>query len=274
VRKAILVVALIGASFGGGAAVNGPGLAWAQRFLTHQLGGDAPASGGENDLIAPTIDEIPSVADADTPGDPLPAAPLPPLATATAPDPSPVPVEPKAKAKVAPASPAATPTVAEPEPIDLDSAGPPLDGPDTATADDVPAPPAPAATGPADLELKDDAPEEIAWKDAPDSHAPARPIVPSGPSPTNPADPAVAAAGLSRSEAPSWSVMRQKLRDAGVSRYWIEGEPGGEVRLRCLIPVAGQRAVGQQFEGDGASEAQAAESVLRRITLWKATETP
>jgi hypothetical protein len=68
--------------------------------------------------------------------------------------------------------------------------------------------------------------------------------------------------------------MRMQLRQAGVARYWIEGEPGGTVRLRCLIPIAGQRAVGQQFEGEGTSESQAAERVLRRIALWKATETP
>jgi hypothetical protein len=137
----------------------------------------------------------------------------------------------------------------------------------------VPPPPAPK-----DRTLdkdKDDEPESVAWKDAPDSLAPARPIFPNSPDTPNAADPAVAAAGLSGAgDAGSWGQMREKLRAAGVSRYWIEGEIGGGVRLRCLIPLAGQRAVGQQFEADGASESQAAENVLRRIVLWKASETP
>lgn len=251
-RKAILVVALIGASFAGGAVVNGPCLGWAQSYLVHKLGGDAPASAEQN-LAAPSIDEIPTVEDS-PPGGALPAAPLPPLS----------PAAPKAEVAATTAPAAAV----EPDPVD-----PPLTGPSAAALEDVPAPPAPT-TGASDLALKDDEPEENAWKDAPDSTAPARPVLPARA--TSNTDPAVvvAIAGPGESGASSWTQMRKRLREAGVARYWIEGEPGGSVRLRCLIPIAGQRAVGQQFEGDGDSESQAAESVLRRIALWKATETP
>jgi hypothetical protein len=119
---------------------------------------------------------------------------------------------------------------------------------------------------------KEDKPESVAWKDAPDSLAPARPIPPVSPISPNVADPALATAGLTRAGgSDSWAEMLKKLQEAGVSRYWIEGETGGNVRLRCLIPLAGQRAVGQQFEAEGASESQAAENVLRRIVLWKAS---
>ena len=61
------------------------------------------------------------------------------------------------------------------------------------------------------------------------------------------------------------------MHTLGVGRYWIEGEPNGLVRFRCVVPLAGKTAVGQQFEGEGDDEIQAAESALRRIVLWRAT---
>jgi hypothetical protein len=60
----------------------------------------------------------------------------------------------------------------------------------------------------------------------------------------------------------------------GVSRYGIEGEPNGRVRFHCVIPLAGRRAVAQQFEAEGDDEMQAAEVALRRVALWRATENP
>jgi hypothetical protein len=89
-------------------------------------------------------------------------------------------------------------------------------------------------------------------------------------------DPAVAPASQPPAPAPAghrdWSEIRRRMRELGVSRYEIEGEPNGRVRFRCLIPLAGRRAVGQQFEGEGDTEEQAAEAALRRVALWKATE--
>jgi hypothetical protein len=64
------------------------------------------------------------------------------------------------------------------------------------------------------------------------------------------------------------------MQSLGVGKYWIEGEPDGSVLFRCVIPVAGRRAVGQQFEGEGADPASAAKVALRRVALWKATEMP
>jgi hypothetical protein len=59
-----------------------------------------------------------------------------------------------------------------------------------------------------------------------------------------------------------------------VTRYTIEGEPGGRVVFSCLIPLAGRQAVSQRFEAEGEDEFQAAQGALRRIALWRATRQP
>jgi len=69
-----------------------------------------------------------------------------------------------------------------------------------------------------------------------------------------------------------WGTIRQKLKMLGVTRYTIEGEPGGRVAFSCLIPLAGRQAVTQRFEAEGDDEIRAARATLRRIALWQATE--
>jgi hypothetical protein len=86
------------------------------------------------------------------------------------------------------------------------------------------------------------------------------------------ADPAVAAASRTEAPARDWSDLRRRMRTLGISRYEVDGEPGGRSRFRCLIPLAGRRAVAQQFEGEGDDDFQAAEAALRRVSLWRATE--
>ena len=124
------------------------------------------------------------------------------------------------------------------------------------------------------------------WADAPGS-APAAAVLPRG------ADPQVAkkdnATTLSarsqevptdnvperKTTSPStldWASLRSRMRELGVSRYWVEGEPNGPARFRCVIPLAGRRAVGQQFEAEGDDDIQAADAALRRVALWRATE--
>jgi len=56
----------------------------------------------------------------------------------------------------------------------------------------------------------------------------------------------------------------------GVTRYAIEGEPAGRVTCWCLIPLAGRQAIAQRFEGEGDDEFHAAQTAIRRITLWQA----
>lgn len=103
---------------------------------------------------------------------------------------------------------------------------------------------------------------------------PDTPLAPLPPSRT--ADPAVSPVSQAPATGPTsprdWSDLRRRMRDLGVTRYEVEGDPQGRSRFRCLIPLAGRRAVGQQFEGEGDDDYQAAEAALRRVALWKATE--
>jgi hypothetical protein len=62
------------------------------------------------------------------------------------------------------------------------------------------------------------------------------------------------------------------MRALGVSRYGLDGDPGGRVRFHCVIPLAGGRAVGQHFEAEGKDDLEAALACLRRVALWRATE--
>ena len=78
--------------------------------------------------------------------------------------------------------------------------------------------------------------------------------------------------GTSSSESPpDWVALRRKMQSLGVTRYTIEGEPGGRVVFWCLIPLAGRQAVSQRFEGEGDDECHAAQAAIRRIALWRAT---
>jgi hypothetical protein len=62
------------------------------------------------------------------------------------------------------------------------------------------------------------------------------------------------------------------MQALGVSRFNVEGEPGGRVVFACLIPLAGRQAVSQRFEAEGDTVVQAADAALRRIALWRATQ--
>jgi hypothetical protein len=62
------------------------------------------------------------------------------------------------------------------------------------------------------------------------------------------------------------------MQALGVSRFTIEGQPGGRVLFSCLIPLAGRQAVAQRFEAEGADALQAARAALRRVALWRAAQ--
>jgi hypothetical protein len=62
------------------------------------------------------------------------------------------------------------------------------------------------------------------------------------------------------------------MQALGVSRFTIEGRPGGRVIFSCLIPLAGRQAVTQRFEADGEDAVQAARAALRRVALWRAAQ--
>jgi len=262
VRQFLLVIVLVGAAFAGGAVVSGPGFRWAQEHLLDYMG---LKDGGEIDALDLTSPQ--AATDPDAP--PAPSGPLvgqaavaaksgPSQAKAAtplpAPAPPPTPTQPfqetQAAASAAPAPPPETPPVVDPP-----KAEPPaLLGALTSMLSPEPSAAAPAPAG-------SPAPE-------------------AAPAPST-LDPGVAPSALPGAElAPSptagtagdWSEVRRKLTAAGVTRYTIEGEPGGRVVFSCLIPLAGKQAVSQRFEAEGDDEFQAAQAVLKRINLWRASQ--
>ena len=67
-------------------------------------------------------------------------------------------------------------------------------------------------------------------------------------------------------------ILERKMQSLGVTRYSVEGEPGGKVVFSCLIPIAGRQAITQRFEAEGDDLTQATRATLRRITLWRAAQ--
>jgi hypothetical protein len=67
-------------------------------------------------------------------------------------------------------------------------------------------------------------------------------------------------------------ILERKMQSLGVSRYTMDGEPGGPVVFSCLIPLAGREAVAQRFEAEGDDLVHAAQAALRRIVLWRGTQ--
>jgi hypothetical protein len=298
-RKALFAVVLVAASFMGGAAVNGPGLRLAQTWAMGRLGlvqeggdggpvvglrGDNPSDDAHASPIPP-LDVNPAPAagandqarakgpakDPDTNrSDRPPPAPTPTPAPAAG---VPIAPEPSVTGSGSPA-PAPTPAPTTPDPLEpLSSAEPARPAPlpplhdsepqaGDATRDknkekknDPPDPPAPAA--PRDARPGGDASVSLAslartGRDEPAGDAKATAEIPADPT--------------------DWTEVRHALRTLGVSRYGIDGEPGGRVRFHCVIPLAGRRAVGQHFEAEADDELQAARAALRRIALWRASE--
>lgn len=286
-RKGLLAVLLVGASFAGGAAVNGVGNGWIRSLIQGPAppeavavavdGGEDPTRGDDapSDGVPPPAQPVPAAAPPALVPDPLPPAAPP---RRDDPPPAPTPLEAPAPGPMLGPGPLAATNPPDPEaPGLLDLQAPRADAPGDPGRSlppaprDVPAPPPPA-----------EPPQAIGWADAPGS-APAaaaltRPaggedpprldlILASAATAPGPPDPDARPAGV-------WAALRRRMRELGVARYWIEGEPAGAVRFRCVVPLAGARAVGQLFEAEADDDIQAAEAALRRVALWRATETP
>lgn len=224
-RKVLLVTLMVAASFGGGAAINGPGLDWARDRFHDYL----------TELVGPAIG---------------------PAATGSAPR-----SDPQATA----GKPAATTTDEDEEP-----AIPVTPVPELIVGDDD----APAIRHETERPAVARADEPIP---APAPLPLSVPEIPAAAATAPPADPAVkrtAIPGDPPSTANDWALVRRKMQELGVRQYWIEGQPGGLVRFRCVIPVAGKNAMAQHFEAEAADEFRAADAALRRVLLWRATETP
>ena len=95
-------------------------------------------------------------------------------------------------------------------------------------------------------------------------------------SPRAPASPSQLSAEHARARiaggSDDWTILERKMQSLGVSRYTMDGEPGGRVVFSCLIPLAGRQAVTQRFEAEGDDLVHAAQAALRRIALWRATQ--
>lgn len=357
-RKALFAIVLVGASFAGGAVVNGPGLRWAQTMILDRLGGESEGdsdSDSENQAGLVSDPQAPKVsAEA---SEPIPSSPIPPLVVESPPASSAasharleekdkerqrerkknVPGSPtslpalaapegspsqSAQALATAAAAAATPESKAPEPLESQRQAPgrepagsgPPDDPRIALVKGPGPEPSPLEaldplplTGPGEPAAAKERPGGSDWSDAPGS-APAAAVPPrahepglagaekSAPAPAPiplPAAAPTASAATGRpgdaadetapptppSPSPSapssdWAEIRRKMTALGVSRYGIEGEPNGRVRFHCVIPLAGRRAVAQQFEAEGDDDLQAAEAALRRVALWRATENP
>lgn len=344
-RKALFAVMLIGASFAGGAVVNGPGLRWAQDMILSHLNGDGEEdeSSGTEETTAST-DEAKSKSKSDDQEPPaqLLSAPLSldeALASSRAANDKGATSEKDGKndkteatarhsdsetgsadaktaavdrsnptAKAA-SSPSRTEESAASGALKLLGDAfrrkqPPADDGEVALAK-VPTPLPDGATPPP-LEPLDPLPPPNQLGSAPDPAAkadktdnadnadkadkdkslalagasalgspPPRSLEPAPETASGAAASSAPAASASTSRpASDWGEIRRKMATLGVSRYGIEGEPNGRVRFHCVIPLAGRRAVAQQFEAEGDDEFQAAEVALRRVALWRATENP
>jgi len=306
-RKGLFAIVLVAAAFAGGAAVNGPGLQWAKSLLFSQ-----PPSGDEtedpSDLVQPSVGPVQTTDDppasqekdalifGDKPkkekkekpksAPPGPKAPEPSEikpAELKAPDAGPAASDGKQAGGLDELPPLTVPQGQADAPPELRPPSSPSLAPASLPALEETPPTAPASRDAAAKPLSRSADQP--WGDLPGS-APAAAIPPkphgvktdrdpaastTGSTPGAPASPGMAA---SRGDGGDWAEIRRKMRELGVSRYGIEGEPGGRVRFHCIIPVAGRRAVGQHFEAEGDDELQAAATTLRRVALWRATDTP
>lgn len=250
-RQVLLVIVLVGAAFGGGALVSGPGFRWAQEHLLDYMG---LKDGGEID----TLDLSPPPGAAN-PGvaEPLagPAAAKSAPATAAIPPPAPTPraTEPFTEAQATAPAPSPAPAAEAPKaPAEAaQAAGAGMLGALNAML----TPPKAAEPAPADPAI---APSSL-------------PPLEAAPAPAPASAPTGTATASTSTPGGEWAEIRRKLDAAGVSRYTIEGEPGGRVVFACLIPLAGKQAVSQRFEAEGEDEFQAAQSVLKRINLWRAS---
>jgi hypothetical protein len=283
VRQFILVILLVSAAFLGGAFVNGPGLQWAQSRILRLLGltnnGEIaavdlePSSNGE---IGPEPAE-PVAKPADIP--PNAITPTPSIASEN----KPFKRHPSNKA---------SPLQLEPEStkndLSLDQSGPSFLG--SATS------PHSVTKSSSDTLASPDAAVKLAGGDSrppssrgsmmPPNGATSTPqfvnglaalLPPSGnslPDLGSPEAPSSAGRKSTRVVEDEWVLLESRMQTLGVTRFTIEGKPGGPIVFACLIPVAGRQAVAERFEAEGDDVIHAAQSVLRRIVLWRATQTP
>ena len=282
-RQLVLVVVLVAAAFLGGAFVNGPGLQWAQTRVLRSLGLN---NGGEIisvDLKSTASSEATSNGSAKPDGDTIQGslAPVPSILTedkSSKEDTSDRASRFQARGKSATNGTASSRSPASPSPLSAKHArartlaqSPGLEP--------VPSDPGVTPAGAVSSPGPDQMPSRTALDTAPaiiDSLAallPANPPSSNSALPPSSSTPAITSALKSiAGGSDNWVILERKMQSLGVSRYTMDGEPGGRVVFSCLIPLAGRQAVAQRFEADGDDMIHAAQAALRRIALWRATQ--
>jgi hypothetical protein len=306
VRQLVLVVVLVGAAFLGGAFVNGPGLRWVQTQLLGSMGlgeegeiatvdlkgsaspdgsveksgaGKAAGEASRGPIApAPTLladtdaarpesaerrpirregrdgEDAPRIAPPPSSSPPSLMAPSRPASNdprGTDPQPSGRVAGPASRTTRVPRDPDVTLATAPTAPVPASAAAPASPTPLATDREGRPAPldslasliPVPAPAPPDGL--------------APPVPKPAAPRT--APAPKTPGD-------------DDWAALARKMQALGISRFSVEGQPGGRVVFACLIPLAGRQAVAQRFEAEGDDALQAARSALRRVALWRASQ--
>jgi hypothetical protein len=286
VRKAILVLVLVAASFLGGAFVNGPGLHWIETHILRSLGlhneGEItsvdlkPAASSEMGLDESRVAKL---------GMELPKGPR-------APVPSVLPEDQLAQWDTADHSPAFKDR-SKSNKATLDS----QDLEDTSVAlsstskhprakikalaqRKAPADPDVKQTTRASNPIDSNSQEYVDRSAQPDILDTLAALLPSNsesampniPPSSTPSLPGTSAKKILGDRNDNWAVIERKMQHLGISRYTIDGQPGDRVVFSCLIPVAGRQAIAQRFEAEGDDMVQAAQAALRRITLWRATQ--
>jgi hypothetical protein len=282
VRQLVLVIVLVGASFLGGAFVNGPGLQWIQTKVLRSLGLNNKGEIASVDLKSTASSEVsfsgsaPAKPEADA-IDGLPA-PIPSPLTES--------ILPKHDAsdrhsvvQTGPKSTDSDSALSRSQPSPLSPSakrlGAPAKSPSRALIpSDIGVTPASAAfpsTPKSSHSIPDTTPAII------DSLAALLPLNPSSyDSPLPPSSstslPLTSTPKSIADGSDSWLILERKMQSLGVSRYTMDGEPGGPVVFSCLIPLAGREAVAQRFEAEGDDLVHAVQAALRRIILWQATQ--
>ena len=277
-RQAILVILLIAAAFLGGAFVTGPGLQWAQARVLRSLGlnngGEIAAVDLETTVTSPDPAELPK-SQAAGPRDPI--APMPRVASERKSS------KDDAFDRIAPPDPARPPSTGasastQSSPLSLPSATPPRSVTKSSSRRQPLVDPqvSPASGDALSRPSRSVAP---AGKPSPpaliDSIASFSPF-PEASIDSDRSQSTRQSSGPKPAEANSgeWDSLVTNMQALGVSRFTVEGEPGGQVVFVCLIPLAGRQAVSQRFESSGDDLIQAARAALRRVTLWRATQLP
>jgi hypothetical protein len=285
VRQLILVVVLVAASFLGGAFVNGPGLQWVQTRVLRSLGLNNGGEIAAVDLKSTTSSEpgsngsVSAKPEADAMQGPL--GPMPSLLTEdesrkddTSDRPSGFPPGKKSATN----DPASSRSPASPSKLSAKHARaralaqsqgqePISSDPGVTPASTVSSP---AAANASSRSAFDTAPAII---DSLAALLPSNPSTSDSPSlPSSSTLPLTSAPKSTTSGSDNWAILERKMQSLGVSRYTIDGEPGGRVVFSCLIPLAGRQAVTQRFEAEGDDMVHAAQAALRRIALWRATQ--